>query len=323
MDRPNELFGAITINNFDTILVPGSRHEERYNYTMRLLTREGVFIPSKPCLSAVSLEEINEPFVAIGTLYNYGCYTVDDLFLISEGYNKILLENLSDLITFAQYIKNVRLERYLIEIRDKPKFELISNNTFNPILSPRSIPTLSSRSIPTLSSRSIPTLSPRSIPNFNSTLMPTNNFISTPSNNFGSVLNSRSNYPGRIDGQRNNLFGDIRIKDYGNISVPGSDIEERYAYAARLHTREGVFIPTKPCTSAILLEEINEPFVAIGTLYNYGCYTAEDLFLIPREHDRILLENLLELLKFARYINNADLETYLVELSIDNRFTPI
>ncbi len=230
MDRPNELFGAITIRNFDTILVPGSRHEQRYDYAMNLLTKEGVFIPNKPCVSAITLEQIDGPFVAIGTLSNYKCYGAEDLFLLPRD-NMVLLNNIMELIKFSQYIKNRKLETYLSQIRN--------NQPMNNFRLPSMIPTPNNfRTLPN-NMIQIPTLS-----NFGS--LPTNNFDSLPTNNFGSLptLNNYGSLPTL------NNFGSVpTLNNFGSVpsnnmiptlnnfrSVPNSNL--------RSPSNSGIPIPT-------------------------------------------------------------------------------
>lgn len=81
--------------------------------------------------------------------------------------------------------------------------------------------------------------------------------------------------------------------------------------------REGIFIPSVPCESVITFDEIEEgiPYIAIGTLQSYGCYTAEDLMMVPDDF-RQLIANLPELVKFARYYREYELEARLIKLEL-------
>src|SRR3982751_6801112 len=102
----------------------------------------------------------------------------------------------------------------------------------------------------------------------------------------------------------NELFGPIIMENFGTIMVPGKNKEERIAYATGLLVRSGIFIQSIPCVSVVTFDDINleEPHIAIGTLDSYGCYTVEDIMMLPDNYIP-LLSNLYELIMFARYYN--------------------
>jgi hypothetical protein len=117
------------------------------------------------------------------------------------------------------------------------------------------------------------------------------------------------------------LFGPINIEGYGIILVPGINNEIRTAYAAGLSIREGIFIPNKPCISVITFDDIEEgtPFTAIGTLDSYGCYTIEDLMMVPDDY-RQIIANLPELIAFARYYGNVELEQRFLRIQLGSNY---
>lgn len=116
---------------------------------------------------------------------------------------------------------------------------------------------------------------------------------------------------------QNELFGPVEIEGYGVLLVPGATAEERAAYAAGLTVREGIFIPGVPCESVVTFNEIEEgtPYIAIGIPDSYGCYTVEDLMMVP-DDSRQLIANLPELVKFARYYRQYELEERLIKLEL-------
>lgn len=121
---------------------------------------------------------------------------------------------------------------------------------------------------------------------------------------------------------RENLFGLVMIEGYGIVQVPGSAPKERSAYTIGLSVRIRIFIPSQHCESIMTVESIKEeeqPFVAIGIIESYGCFTVNDLMSIPTK-DNMLLMNIPELIKFARFINNPILEGYLTRIEIGGEY---
>lgn len=117
--------------------------------------------------------------------------------------------------------------------------------------------------------------------------------------------------------EQQELFGPVNVEGYGIIMVPGNNEYDRVAYAMGLTVRGGIFIPNKPCESVMTLDMIEEgaPFIAIGTMKSYGCYTIEDLLMIP-DYQRELVANLPELITFARQYGSSELEQKLLKIEL-------
>lgn len=96
--------GFVQVQAFGDIIVPGYNLNERMQYAQKLINTPGVFIPppGKCTISIITWQKIpiNTPVIAIGTLSNYICLTLNDLMHISI---KDLLEYKYDLISIISY----------------------------------------------------------------------------------------------------------------------------------------------------------------------------------------------------------------------------
>lgn len=96
--------GFVDIQNFGNIVVPGSDENQRIRYAQNLINNRGVFIPpvGKCTVSVITWQNI--PFgtsvIAIGTLLNYICLTLDDLKHVSSGDLKEFKQELASLVNF-------------------------------------------------------------------------------------------------------------------------------------------------------------------------------------------------------------------------------
>ena len=95
--------GIINIQGFGNIAVPGSDENQRMRYAQNLINNRGVFIPpvGKCTVSVITWQNIphGTPVIAIGTLSNYICLTLDDLKQVSAGDLKDYKYELASLIS--------------------------------------------------------------------------------------------------------------------------------------------------------------------------------------------------------------------------------
>lgn len=96
--------GFITIQNFGNIVVPGSDENQRIRYAQKLVNNRGVFIPptGKCTVSVITWQDIpfGTPVIAIGTLLDYICLTLDDLKHVSSGDLKEYKFEIASLLNF-------------------------------------------------------------------------------------------------------------------------------------------------------------------------------------------------------------------------------